>query len=91
MLSEYDHQIRRERMVREVIAAPCEIERIAVRDQAVLKALCSVPRHHFVSPELAGRSYEDESPIDESWLYQCKHESGRWLSGMEMVPSSSRL
>ncbi len=59
MLSEYDHQIRRERMVREVIAAPCETERIAVRDQVVLKALCSVPRHHFVSPELAGRSYED--------------------------------
>jgi protein-L-isoaspartate(D-aspartate) O-methyltransferase len=49
----------RERMVSEQIAAPRYSDAPAVRDPQVLDAMRRVPRHLFVPPELAARSYED--------------------------------
>jgi protein-L-isoaspartate(D-aspartate) O-methyltransferase len=50
-MSEFDR--KRERMV------VVDIQRRGVRDESVLKAMRSVPRHEFVQPDLAGSAYDD--------------------------------
>jgi protein-L-isoaspartate(D-aspartate) O-methyltransferase len=56
----YDHDARRQTMVREQILAR------GIEDPDVLRAMRAVPRHRFVPPGLEGRAYEDNPlPIGE--------------------------
>src|SRR5256885_2042077 len=76
----------RERMV------TTTIERRGIRDERVLAAMRSVPRHEFVPPQIRDRAYEDapqqigfEQTISQPYIVAAMTEAVRITPGMKVL------
>ena len=83
--TESDYALRREAMVER------QLRKRGIRDERVLAAMLSVPRHEFVPPESAGEAYDDRplaigqgQTISQPFMVAAMAEALR-LSGSERV------
>ena len=83
--TESDYALRREAMVER------QLRQRGIRDERVLAAMLSVPRHEFVPPESAGEAYDDRplaigqgQTISQPFMVAAMAEALR-LSGSERV------
>jgi len=83
--TEGDYTLRRQAMVER------QLRKRGIRDERVLAAMLSVPRHEFVPPELAGEAYDDrplaighEQTISQPFMVAAMAEALQ-LSGSERV------